>query len=84
MNILEQMIGKTVVKNVLGRFNMKALDGYKTYITAGLGILVCAAGYAIGPVDLGVITIPHFELGEAVKYIWGALMAIFIRKGVQK
>jgi hypothetical protein len=84
MNFIEEFIGKAVVKKRLRRLrDMKILTGYKTYITAFLGILVVAVGYLFGPVDIAGVTIPHIDLDSGVKLIWNALMAVFIRAGVK-
>jgi hypothetical protein len=85
MNFIEEFIGKAIVKKGLRRLEeMKFLTGYKTYITAFLGIFIVAVGYLFGPVDIAGITIPHIDLDSGVKLVWAALMAIFIRSGVKQ
>lgn len=47
--------------------------GYKTYITAGVAIVTAAAAYATGDADLM----------QTANLVFTALMAAFIRHGVE-
>lgn len=51
-----------------------SLSGYKTYITAGLGIITGLLMYLTG----------ELTLGEFIAAAWVAAQAIFIRSGVKK
>ena len=59
-----------------------AIDGYKTYILAGLGILIAIAGHFWGPFNLGDLTVPAFSWGEVWKIIWsgGLFSALHAKK----
>ena len=61
---------------------MEKLSGYKTYITALLGIIVVIIGHFFGPINAGPVQIPLIESGDMWKGIWDALMIIFLRKGI--
>lgn len=51
-----------------------SLSGYRTYITAALGIVTAVLTFLTGGI----------EFGEALAAIWAAIMAIFVRSGVDK
>ena len=85
MNWLEELVGKTILKKVLRRIeDMKILDGYKTYIISAAGIIVVLIGLFFGQTDIGPISIPAMDFNTSVKYLWAALMAIFMRAGIKK
>lgn len=59
------------------------LDGKKTYITLGLGVLVAVAGNLFGPIDLpGSYDIPAVSSSDMWKIIWEGLAATFLRAGI--
>ncbi len=47
-----------------------AIDGYKTYTLAGLGILVALSGHFWGPFNLGTLTVPAFSWPDVWNIIW--------------
>lgn len=63
---------------------MSKLSGYRTYGVLILGALIAIAGHFWGPIDLPgeVMDIPVIESKEMWAAIWGALVGIFMRKGV--
>lgn len=58
------------------------LGGYKTYITALIGIVVAFLGVMWGPIHVGPIDIPAIPMNEFWKLVWEAFMIIFLRKGI--
>ena len=62
---------------------MDIINGKRTYISAGIGIVVAIAGYAFGPIDLGVVIIPQIGINDAAKLIWAGIMVIFMRAGIK-
>ena len=83
MNVIEEFIGRTALKKVLRRFEMENfLKGKRTYVTAGAGIVVVLVGLLFGNTQIGPVTVPAIDVNEAAKYIWEALMIIFLRKGI--
>lgn len=54
------------------------LSGKKTYIAAGLLIVVCAAEY------LGIDVVPGIDPSNALGTAWESLLAIFLRAGIAK
>jgi len=59
------------------------LEGKKTYVTVGVGLLVAAVGVLFGPVDLpGPVDIPAVTPQDFFKLLWEGLLATFIRVGV--
>lgn len=48
------------------------LQGKKTYITAGIGIITTLAAYLVGEI----------HGADALQNIWAAVLAIYIRKGI--
>ena len=84
---LKDLIAKWLFKNkveaIMGKI-IAALSGWKTYITAALGIIVAVIGHYWGPLNIAGIDIP-FMTGEAMwQVIWAAVTAIFLRQGVSK
>lgn len=54
------------------------LSGKKTYIAAGLLIVVCGAELA------GIDVVPGIDKSNALATAWEALIGIFIRAGIAK
>jgi hypothetical protein len=71
------------MEGIMGKI-MSLLDGWKTYITAALGIIMVVVGHFWGPLSLGGIEIPYVEAGAMWQVIWAALTGIFLRQGVAK
>lgn len=88
MSFLKDWVGKLVLKKGVGIMfdSLKTkLDGKKTYITVGLGLLVAAVGVLFGPVDLPLgLHVPAVTTNEFVKLLWEGLIAGCIRNGVAK
>ena len=53
---------------------MKALQGKKTYMTAAGGVLAAVGAYLSGDIELGVM----------MNIVITALLALFLRKGIEK
>lgn len=47
-----------------------ALDGWKTHILAGVGILIALIGHFWGPFPIAGLTIPQFSWDEVWKVVW--------------
>lgn len=47
-----------------------ALDGYKTYVLAVLGILIAVAGHFWGPFQVAGATVPAFSWGDVWQVVW--------------
>lgn len=59
-----------------------ALDGYKTYTLAALGILIALTGHFWGPYNLAGQTIPQFTWPQVWDTIWtsGLFSALHAQK----
>jgi hypothetical protein len=82
---LKELILKIVLKRRAEKMLdnvMSKVNGYKTYVAGGLGIVVAVVGCYLGPIDLGFTQIPHIESADMWKYVWSALMALFMRHGI--
>lgn len=66
---------------MLGNLASK-LTGYKTYITAGIGILTVVVAHFFGPLTIAGTTLPPVSTDEMWKSIWEGIMAVTIRHGV--
>lgn len=86
MGFIKTFVAKVVVKKAVNKMfdSLKEkLDGKKTYITVGVGLLVAGAGVLFGPVDLpGPVDIPAVTPQEFFKLLWEGLIGTFIRVGV--
>lgn len=83
---MKTFIGKIVVKKMLEGNMDKILNfanGYKTYITAVVGILIAFVGWTFGPIEVGNIVVPDMTFKEFFTIAWEALMIIFLRKGIK-
>ena len=58
-------------------------NGYKTYILGIVGVLVAFVGWAFGPIDVGSVHVDALSFKEFFEIVWGAGMAIFLRKGIK-
>lgn len=61
-----------------------ALEGYKTYLLAGLGIVVALAGHFWGPFQLGALSVPAMTWTEVWNVIWNGGLFAALRSGVSK
>lgn len=87
MSFIRDLVAKMVVKKGVSAMfdSLKGkLDGKKTYITVGVGLLVVAVGVLFGPIDAGPVHIPAYTAQDFFKYLWEGLLATFIRTGVAK
>lgn len=83
---LKTFIGKIVAKKLVGGQMDKILNfasGYKTYITALVGILIAFVGWAFGPIEFGSVVVPDMSFKEFFEIFWAALLVIFLRKGIK-
>lgn len=55
-----------------------ALEGYKTYVLAVIGILVAVAGHFWGPFSLGSVQVPTFTWNEVFNVIWTSGLFSFL------
>ena len=88
MSWIKNLIGKMIFSQITKEATKKMpniigkLDGYKTYITAIIGIFVAFIGAAWGPINIGPVDIPSIPWNEFWNILWNALMIVFLRKGV--
>lgn len=79
MNFIERWVIEMGINKVFA-----AIDGSKTYILAGLGVVVALLGHFWGPINVAGATIPK----ESWNDVWSALQASGIvaalRHGIQK
>lgn len=61
-----------------------ALEGYKTYLLAGLGIIVALTGHFWGPITLGSVQIPAMSWNEVWAIIWNGGLISALRHGIEK
>ena len=57
---------------------MMFLDGYKTYIAAGIGIIIGLAELA------GIDVVPGVDASNALNFIYQAILGVTIRHGIAK
>jgi len=57
------------------------LSGYKTYIAAGVGVIVALAAFASG---VEVEGHPALDLADTAQVVFTALVSVFLRQGVAK
>ena len=55
-----------------------ALEGYKTYCLAGVGILIAIVGHFWGPVDVGSLQIPAFSWNDVFQVAWQSGLFSFL------
>lgn len=60
------------------------IDGYKTYILAGFGILIALVGHFWGPVTVSGTTIPAQSWADVWKVVYASGIITFLRHGIQK
>lgn len=79
---LKEWLIKKVIERKVAKMldSLKAkLEGKKTYLTAGLGILVALAGVLFGPIDLpGGLTIPALSANDLIQVIWTSGLFSFL------
>lgn len=62
----------------------QALDGYKTYTLAGLGILVALCGHFWGPIALpGGTAVPQMSWNEVWSIAWNSGLFAALRHGME-
>ena len=79
---IKQWIIKTIIQKkgakMLDSLKTK-LEGKKTIITAGLGVLVALVGVLFGPVNLpGNLTIPEYTVNEFFSVLWASGLFTFL------
>ena len=66
------------VKPMLDSLKAK-LEGKKTYLTAGIGMLVALVGVLWGPVEIvGGLTIPEYSWNEFFSMLWASGLFTFL------
>lgn len=60
------------------------INGKKTYILAGFGIVVALVGHFFGPVTVAGTTIPAETWADVWKVVYASGLVGFLRHGVQK
>ena len=79
---IKEWIIKTIIQRKVTQMldGLKAkLEGKKTYITAGLGVLVALVGVLFGPVNLpGNLTIPEYTWNEFFSMLWASGLCTFL------
>ena len=81
-NFVIKLILKRKVKAMLDKLTSK-LSGYRTYITATVGILIALVGVVFGPIDLAGVSIPKITFNDFFKVVWEAALVVFLRKGIK-
>jgi hypothetical protein len=61
-----------------------AINGYKTYVLAGVGIVVSLVGHFWGPVTLAGGTIPTQSWSDVWKVIYASGIISALRHGISK
>lgn len=56
----------------------QALEGYKTYTLAGLGVLIALAGHFWGPFQIGSLEVPSFSWNDVFKILWNGGLFSFL------
>ena len=71
---------------VLGGFmpGVSAIDGYKTYILAAIGIIVAVVGHYWGPLQIGQVTVPQFSWNDVLGIAWKSGVIGALRHGYGK
>ena len=83
MNFVERWIIEKGVQNTMSALFDK-LSGYKTYILAGLGILVGLVGHFFGPFNIGSLQVPAFSWNDVWNLVWNGGLFAALRAGVAK
>ena len=74
------ILKKVIERRIMTMFDSikESLEGKKTYITAGLGILVSLVGVLFGPIDVAGMTIPALSWGDFWKVLWTSGLFSFL------
>lgn len=83
MNFIERWIIEKGATQMLTKL-WSALSGYKTYILAGLGIVVSVAGHFWGPFQVAGQTVPQLSWGDVWQVVWQSGLFSALRAGVAK
>lgn len=71
--------GTKIMGNILAK-----IDGFRTYIAIGLGILIGVAGHFWGPITLGPVEVPFVTSKELWAMVWAGVTAFYGRKAISK
>lgn len=60
-----------------------AIQGYKTYILAVVGIIVAVVGHFWGPITIGSVSIPQMTWDQVWAVVWNGGLFAALRHGVE-
>lgn len=87
MNFLEQFIVRMEAKKMFDKLR-EGVAGYKTYVVAGLAILLPLIGFLFGPLDIhvgaGTIVIPHVDFPTLWTAIQVSGLATTLRAAISR
>ena len=79
MNFIERMVIQMGLDKIVS-----AIDGYKTYVLAGVGIVVALVGHFWGPVTIAGAQIPQESWSDVWKVVYASGIISALRHGVSK
>lgn len=79
MNFMERMVAQMTIDELVSK-----IDGSKTYILAGVGIVVALVGHFWGPVTVAGTTIPAESWGDVWKVVYASGIISAMRHGIEK
>ena len=83
MNFIKRWLIQKAVTNMLTKVFSK-LDGFKTYITVGVGILTAVVAHFWGPLDIAGVQIPQLSWGQVWAVLWGGTLGATMRNAIAK
>lgn len=83
MNFLTKWMTEKIGENMITKL-WAALDGSKTYLLAGLGVVIALIGHFCGPVHVGPIDIPAITWEQVWSTLWTSGLFGALRLGISK